>query len=1049
MRYLLRSWSLLLAAAALFLAGGGRFAFAGTILQAPGSLHVAFEAEENVLLKAGSPTSFVITNDSTPSGETALFAAGVNNTGFPTSFATYRIHFTSAGQYKVYLRWRASEDYTKNDPNAGNSYHVPNKFGSSTEPLNPNPDYVTSSINNSRVPPAVNTYGFSAESTLLDVTQEQIDAGLPIEFSIGTREAGLFLDRFLLSQDASLTEAQFNATPNSDTDVFVQPAGANYVAFEAESPKVRILSGTPTSFVITNDVTPSGDQALFAAGVNNTGFPTSFASYSIRFTSAGSYRIYLRWRASEDYTKNDPNSGNSYQVPVKFNSSREPLNPDPDYVSSSINNTRVPPAVNTYGFSLESTSLEVTQEQVDAGEPLDFTIGTREAGLFLDRFVLSLDATLTEAQFNAAENTGAAVPPVISRASGSASLVNVKIAFSKALDENSVQPSAFGLSGGLAVVAAVLDPVTLKDVTLTTAPQAEGTSYTVTVNHVTDLSGNVISPNSTASFFAWKLVPGFAQRDYFFGITGAGVSALVSDPRYPNAPDRGNVAKGFASFSEPAAQNYGLRLNAFFIPSQSGVYDFFLANSDDAELFVSPTSSADQLQSILATAGSASPVYDAGVFGSSPGVLQAGQRYAIQVLMKQDGDYSAVVHVAARLQGDGTPVEQLRPLGGAQIASFVDPASAKVEITRQPAPVTVTQGRRARFEAAATSPGGPVYYQWQRDGVDIGGATRAAYITPVLETADSGHQYRVLIWGGGAVATSSSAAVTVTAGARPNVEPWIGASFSGGAAGVGPAGILRSEDVVGVVPQGNWNNLGAATGTDVPLVDADGAATEVVLDYAGANYMTGTGEATAEDVLFQGYLHNANATVTATFKNVPSGNYQLIVYCLGFTYNASYEQRLELVGAGSYPAYTVLAEHAAEYSLAPSVFRRMASQNPEARDHGNYVVFENVAPDESGSLALSVINESTFTGVNVNPALNAVQLVRVSAASPALQVSVSRGKLTIQWGAEAGGYVLESATSLRPPITWAIVNGVANPLAGAGSVEVTPDGNTRFFRLRK
>lgn len=1021
---------------------------AATILQSPGSSSVAFEAEEGVTLIPGTPTSFEIASDATASGDRALYASGVNNTGFPSSFASYRIRFATAGQYKVYLRWRASEAFTQNDPNAGNSYHFPNRFNASTTVANPNPDYVTSAINNSRIPPAVNTYGLSSETTLLEVTQEQVDAGQPLEFNLGTREAGLYLDRFVLTTDTTLSDAQFNATPNSDTDVITQPAGADYVAFEAESSKARLTPGSPTSFVIANDVTPSGDQALFASGVNNTGFPTSFASYSIKFSTAGIYHIYLRWRASEAFTQNDPNAGNSYHVPNKFDSSTEALNPNPDYATSSINNSRIPPAVNTYGLSMETSTLEVTQEQVDAGVPLTFSIGTREAGLFIDRFALSQQTGLTDAQFNALENTGAAIPPVISRASGSAALTMVKITFSKALDESTVLPSAFVLSGGVNVTAAVLDPVSLKDVTLTTSLQTEGTKYTLTVNQVADLSGNVIRANSKADFFAWKLTPGFAQRDYFFGITGSDIASLVNDPKFPNSPDRGNVALGFASINEPRAQNYGLRLTAFFIPTQTGVYDFFMQNNDQAELFLSTTASADQLQSILASS-TATSAYDPAVFGSSSGPLQAGQRYLLQVLLKQGADYDAWVSVAGRRQGDSTPVEALQPLGGSQIATLVDPASATVEIKRQPAAVTITDGQRARLEADAVSPGGPVYYQWQVNGVSIPGATRAAYYTPILSTAESGKQYRVVISGGGAVVTSAAAVVTVNPGRPPAVTPWIGANFSGGAGGVGPSGVLRADDVVGVVPQSNWNNLAGATGTDVPLVDAEGAATDLVVDYTGATYVTGTGENTAENILFQGYLQNANGTVTATLKNVPSGNYHLIVYCVGFTFNATYEQRIELIGGGGYPAFTVRAEHAADYNRLPGQFRRMASQNPDARDEGNYVMFENVSPDETGSLALSVINESTFTGVNVNPALSAIQLVRVAAAAPALEVQRNGATVRVSWGADAAGSVLESAGSLTAPVTWTVVNGAPNPIAGAGGRDVAPAGSAQFFRLRK
>src|SRR5678809_1664392 len=78
-------------------------------------------------------------------------------------------------------------------------------------------NYATSSINNSRVPPAVNSYAMSAEGQTFTVTQEQVDAGQPLVLEFGTREAGLYIDRIVLSSN-TLTESDFNALPNSDTD---------------------------------------------------------------------------------------------------------------------------------------------------------------------------------------------------------------------------------------------------------------------------------------------------------------------------------------------------------------------------------------------------------------------------------------------------------------------------------------------------------------------------------------------------------------------------------------------------------------------------------------------------------------------------------------------------------------------------------------------------------------------------------------------------------------------------------------------------------------
>ena len=65
------------------------------------------------------------------------------------------------------------------------------------------------------------------------------------------------------------------------------------------------------------------------------------------------------------------------------------------------------------------------------------------------------------------------------------------------------------------------------------------------------------------------------------------------------------------------------------------------------------------------------------------------------------------------------------------------------------------QGFWARFQAAGASPGGPAFYQWQVDGNDIPGATRASYYTPVLKLGDGGHAYRAVISAGGAQAFNS------------------------------------------------------------------------------------------------------------------------------------------------------------------------------------------------------------------------------------------------------------------------------------------------------
>src|SRR6187431_3025253 len=107
---------------------------AAVILQSPGANSVAFEAEANVTLTAGTPTSFVITNDPTPSGSTALFTSGPlgQGTDYPRGFASYSIKFSTAGLYKFFYRWRANPDYGQTDLNTGNSFRMPTKFNATT-----------------------------------------------------------------------------------------------------------------------------------------------------------------------------------------------------------------------------------------------------------------------------------------------------------------------------------------------------------------------------------------------------------------------------------------------------------------------------------------------------------------------------------------------------------------------------------------------------------------------------------------------------------------------------------------------------------------------------------------------------------------------------------------------------------------------------------------------------------------------------------------------------------------------------------------------------
>ena len=70
------------------------------------------------------------------------------------------------------------------------------------------------------------------------------DVGVVQVLTLGTREAGMFFDRFVLATDAALTDAQLDALGDSQTDLASQGPGDNFLAFEAEV-KVKLIAGTP------------------------------------------------------------------------------------------------------------------------------------------------------------------------------------------------------------------------------------------------------------------------------------------------------------------------------------------------------------------------------------------------------------------------------------------------------------------------------------------------------------------------------------------------------------------------------------------------------------------------------------------------------------------------------------------------------------------------------------------------------------------------------------------------------------------------------------
>ena len=371
--------------------------------------------------------------------------------------------------------------------------------------------------------------------------------------------------------------------------------------------------------------------------------------------------------------------------------------------------------------------------------------------------------------------------PACVEARGSVSLVNVVVRFSEFMDPGTATDLFnYAVDGG-SVSSAVLNPDGMS-VTLTLpAPLAVGSgTHTVTVQNVTDLSGNPIDPNPcTLSFSAPIISCGFLYFESFKNIGGADLGSLTANPAYPNSPSEVGYVGGFNSrafYPSDSLENYGARMRGLFIPPTSGNYIFYIRSDDASRLLLNPTgpdaAGAIVLTEELGCCGNFSG------HASAPQALTAGQMYYIEGLYKEGGggDY---MQAAVKLDTDPTPPDQLQPISGNYLATLADPVGASVTVSNPADQCNILDPQNLSLSnstfsvvatgASAANPNTGIYYQWSRDGVPIPGANGTSYsINPKL--SDNGAKFSVSVYVPGATASSTEATLTVK---QPNTPPQV------------------------------------------------------------------------------------------------------------------------------------------------------------------------------------------------------------------------------------------------------------------------------------
>ncbi|WP_025765328.1 PA14 domain-containing protein [Dyadobacter tibetensis] len=247
------------------------------------------------------------------------------------------------------------------------------------------------------------------------------------------------------------------------------------------------------------------------------------------------------------------------------------------------------------------------------------------------------------------------------------------------------------------------------------------------------------------------------------GISGNTIDELINGSN--NFQNNASVTQNLNMFEAPSdiADNYGVRMRGYICPPTTGIYTFWLAGDDNAELWLSSDQNPDNSE-LIAFHSAWTPSREWSWFStqrSFPITLQANQKYYIEARMKEGsgGDNLAV--------GWQLPNGSLeRPIPGNRLAPFgtvVNPSSCDFNISagNSNSNPSANQGLQLNYSCSGANCSG-VSYAWSGNGIS-GSATPLSITAP-----GSAGSYTYTVTGSKSGCPNKTATTSITVGNPPS-----------------------------------------------------------------------------------------------------------------------------------------------------------------------------------------------------------------------------------------------------------------------------------------